>query len=469
MMNTIHFDSGIMTGSDEETIKQKPSKNLKQYKLIRKTINKQYLEIVDDRRNVDFGSIENLIETSRSEIDMDDLFLAEVDGTIYRATTMSAGECLLVDVKEYISFSLITKIFKCPEKISNIQKEVLQVRNLSYKKMTNSERLLREDLLEYTNNSVLLDQQEVEDRMVRNIFLNNEIFRIKEFNPELQTDKYGFDLDKINFIDITILAKNILKSTKFSSKTGGFGIWNLRGANYEKGDFEEFFGENGIIATDLVFSEEQCYDRTKVVRNARTDLFAFYITNVSTAKSNSKHLFITAQDLKKMQIYYHIKETLNKAALEKPKFYGTFSDLQIGDYIVFKDIIKKENKPDFFRAKVEDVKYNKSTNDKTDSDGGVVTGIKSIQIRCFDLDFKSLWVDPKDIYWMPKELETYPPVALKIRISRRQLDLQLNKLKMLKEHQKILKIKSKQEIAVCLKQKSNLAKNLYYADFVNFI
>lgn len=122
MINTIHFDSGILTGSDDEIIKPSPSINLKQYTIIRKTINQQYLEIADDRRNIDFGSIENLLETNRSQIDIDDLFLAEVDGIIYRATTMSAGECLLVDVKEYISFSLITKMFKCPENISNIKK-----------------------------------------------------------------------------------------------------------------------------------------------------------------------------------------------------------------------------------------------------------------------------------------------------------------------------------------------------------
>ena len=326
--------------------------------------------------------------------------------------------------------------------------------------------------------------------MVKKVFLSNQIFDIDKYNEGMKLKSKLYESQIGNHLELNEISEKILKSTRFSNKTNSFNIWNICPVHYEKSDFEEWFGQHsGFLTKKLAFPEDQNYDKTKFIRENAENYLAIHVTNVSKSKSNSRFLYLVGQDLKKMRIYLDIKNRLANVHLEKPKFYGFFSDLQVGDYVVYKDFIKTEDTYDHFRAQVVGVEYTKSKNGKS-KNGETKSGetknvettkreiditetqniepetknhVKSIKIVCVDLDFRTLWVDPKTIFWMPKELEEYPPVAIKLRINRRRL-----KIRMSEEYGKLFKVKTGVDIVIGLKQKSKLAKNLFYADFQQF-
>ena len=128
---------------------KKPKSSLKEYKIIQKSINHLYLEIDTNENLTKNLKTLNLTQITRDQFDLEKLFLAEVEGSIYRATTMSAGELLLIDVMEYIGFDFVTRFFRCPENIENVERKTRKIRNLGFKKASWSEKSLKIDLMEY--------------------------------------------------------------------------------------------------------------------------------------------------------------------------------------------------------------------------------------------------------------------------------------------------------------------------------
>merc|ERR1739848_162694 len=88
----------------------------------------------------------------------------------------------------------------------------------------------------------------------------------------------------------------------------------------------------------------------------------------------------------------------------RPKVYGRFSELNVGDYALYKELIEDDKTYLYHRIRILD--YN---------------GGGEFSVQCVDMDMQPTNIRHSAIYFMPKQLSEWAPLSLQVVMSKKQV------------------------------------------------